>query len=72
MSPFHDKSRKCPGRTWRRAKALLAEAGLGAGYGFELTVQNQPPDRRLGEVIQGMAKEAGFNMRSGPPSSPRP
>ena len=62
VSPFHDKSRKCPGRDVARAKALLAAAGLGAGYGFELTVQNQPPDRRLGEVIQQMAKEAGFNI----------
>jgi peptide/nickel transport system substrate-binding protein len=62
VSPFHDKSRKCPSRDVARAKALLTAAGLGAGYGFELTVQNQPPDRRLGEVIQGMAKEAGFNI----------
>jgi peptide/nickel transport system substrate-binding protein len=62
VSPFHDKSRKCPARDVARAKKLLADAGLGQGYGFELTVQNQPPDRRMGEVIQGMAKEAGFNI----------
>jgi peptide/nickel transport system substrate-binding protein len=62
VSPFHDKGRKCPGRDVARAKALLAAAGLGAGYGFELTVSNQPPERRTGEVIQGMAKEAGFNI----------
>jgi peptide/nickel transport system substrate-binding protein len=62
VSPFHDKSRKCPARDVARAKKLLADAGLGQGYSFELTVQNQPPDRRMGEVIQGMAKEAGFNI----------
>jgi peptide/nickel transport system substrate-binding protein len=62
VSPFHDKSRKCPARDVVRAKKLLADAGLGQGYSFELTVQNQPPDRRMGEVIQGMAKEAGFNI----------
>ena len=62
VSPFHDKSRKCPGRDVARAKKLLADAGLAGGYAFELTVQNQPPDRRLGEVIQEMAKEIGFNI----------
>jgi peptide/nickel transport system substrate-binding protein len=62
VSPFHDKSRKCSGRDVARAKKLLADAGLAGGYSFELTVQNQPPERRMGEVIQGMAKEAGFNI----------
>ncbi len=62
VSPFADRSRKCPGRDVARAKKLLADAGLAGGYGFELTVQNQPPERRVAEVIQGMAKEAGFNV----------
>jgi peptide/nickel transport system substrate-binding protein len=62
VSPFYDKSRKCPARDVARAKKLLADAGLAGGYAFELTVQNQPPERRVAEVIQGMAKEAGFNV----------
>ncbi len=62
VSPFYDKGRKCSGRDVARAKKLLADAGLASGYSFELTVQNQPPERRVGEVIQGMAKEAGFNV----------
>jgi peptide/nickel transport system substrate-binding protein len=62
VSPFYDKGRKCPGRDVARAKKLLADAGLAGGYSFELTVQNQPPERRVGEVIQQMAKEAGFNV----------
>jgi peptide/nickel transport system substrate-binding protein len=62
VSPFHDRSRKCPGRDVARAKKLLADAGLANGLSFELTVQNQPPERRVGEVIQEMAKEAGFNI----------
>ena len=56
------ESRKCPGRDVARAKKLLADAGLANGVSFELTVQNQPPERRVGEVIQEMAKEAGFNI----------
>jgi len=45
-----------------KAKQLLAAAGLAGGYAFELTIINDPPQRRVGEVIQGMAKEAGFNI----------
>ncbi|HUG36770.1 MAG TPA: ABC transporter substrate-binding protein, partial [Candidatus Limnocylindrales bacterium] len=45
-----------------RAKKLLADAGLGGGYSFEMTIINDPQQRRVGEVIQGMAKEAGFNI----------
>jgi peptide/nickel transport system substrate-binding protein len=62
VSPFHDRTRKCPARDVARAKKLLADAGLANGLSFELTVQNQPPERRVGEVIQEMAKEAGFNI----------
>ena len=62
VSPFHDKSRKCPGRDVARAKKLLADAGLAGGYAFEMTIINEPQQRRVGEVIQGMAKEAGFNI----------
>jgi peptide/nickel transport system substrate-binding protein len=62
VSPFHDKSRKCLGRDVARAKKLLADAGLAGGYSFEMTIVNDPQQRRVGEVIQGMAKEAGFNI----------
>jgi DNA-binding CsgD family transcriptional regulator len=62
ISVFFDKSRKCPTRDVARAKKLLADAGLANGYSFEMTVQNEPPQRRVGEVLQQMAKEAGFNV----------
>jgi peptide/nickel transport system substrate-binding protein len=62
VSPFYDKSRKCPTRDIAKAKQLLAAAGLAAGYSFEMTVVNDPQQRRVGEVIQGMAKEAGFDI----------
>jgi peptide/nickel transport system substrate-binding protein len=62
VSPFYEKGRKCPARDVARAKRLLADAGLGGGYAFELTVTNDPQQRRVGEVIQGMASEAGFNI----------
>jgi peptide/nickel transport system substrate-binding protein len=60
VSPFYDKGRKCPTRDIAKAKQLLAAAGLAGGYAFELTVTNDPQQRRVGEIIQGMAQEAGF------------
>ncbi len=62
VSPYHDKSMRCPARDVARAKKLLADAGLAGGVSFELMIQNDPQQRRVGEVIQGMAKEAGFNI----------
>src|SRR5207245_3466353 len=62
ISVFFDKSRKCPGRDVARAKKLLADAGHAGGYGFEMTIVNNPRERRVGEVIQQMAREAGFNI----------
>src|SRR5206468_943839 len=61
-SPFFDKARKCPGRDVARAKKLLADAGQGNGYAFEMVIVNNPQQRRVGEVIQGMAREAGFTI----------
>jgi peptide/nickel transport system substrate-binding protein len=60
ISPFYDKAHKCPTRDVAKAKKLLADAGLASGYGFEMTIVNDPQQRRVGEVVQGMAKEAGF------------
>jgi peptide/nickel transport system substrate-binding protein len=62
ISVFADKSRKCPGRDVAKAKKLLADAGLAGGYAFEMVVINNPGERRVGEVIQQMAREAGFNI----------
>jgi peptide/nickel transport system substrate-binding protein len=62
VSPFFDKSHKCPARDVAKAKKLLADAGLAGGYSFEMVVVNNPQQRRVGEVIQQMAKEAGFTI----------
>src|SRR5207247_7973316 len=62
ISVFADKTRKCPGRDVAKAKKLLADAGLAGGYAFELAVINNPGERRVGEVIQQMAREAGVTI----------
>ncbi len=69
-SVFFDKTRKCPTRDVARAKKLLADAGLASGYKFEMVIVNNPQQRRVGEVIQGMATEAGFDISLRPQSSP--
>jgi len=61
-SPFFDRARKCPARDVARAKKLLADAGLGNGYAFEMVIVNNPQQRRVGEVIQGMARDAGITI----------
>src|SRR6185369_4534864 len=61
-SPFYDRSHKCPARDVAKAKKLLADAGLAGGYSLEMVIVNDPQQRRVGEVVQGMAKEAGFNI----------
>jgi peptide/nickel transport system substrate-binding protein len=61
-SPFFDRTRKCPGRDVARARQLLAAAGLTGGHSVEMTIVNNPQQRRVGEIIQGMAREAGFNV----------
>jgi peptide/nickel transport system substrate-binding protein len=62
ISVYFDKSLKCPVRDVARAKKLLADAGLSGGYSFEMVIVNNPRERRVGEVIQQMAREAGFNI----------
>jgi peptide/nickel transport system substrate-binding protein len=61
-SVFFDKTRACSKRDVARARKLLADAGHPNGYAFEMVVVNNPQQRRVGEVIQGMAREAGFNI----------
>jgi peptide/nickel transport system substrate-binding protein len=65
-SVFFDKTRRCPARDVAKAKKLLAEAGLPNGYTFEMVTANNPQQRRVGEVIQGMARDAGFTINLRP------
>lgn len=61
-SVYFDKTRTCTTRDIAKAKKLLADAGLAGGYKFEMMVVNNPQQRRVAEVIQGMAREAGFDI----------
>jgi peptide/nickel transport system substrate-binding protein len=61
-SPFHVKSLTPPTRDVARARALLREAGVQTPVKIVLTVPNNPELRQVGEVIQAMAAEAGFEI----------
>jgi peptide/nickel transport system substrate-binding protein len=61
-SPFHVKALTPPTRDVARARALLREAGVATPVRVTLTVPNNPELRQVGEVIQAMTAEAGFEV----------
>lgn len=61
-NPFHVRDFPPTQRNVERARALLREAGVTTPVQVELTVPNNPDLRQVGEVIQAMVNEAGFNL----------
>ena len=61
-SSFHVRDFQPEARNVARARALLREAGFTQPVPVELTVPNNPDLRQAGEVIQAMAREAGFEV----------
>ncbi len=57
---------KCPGRDVAKAKQLIAESGVKTPIEVALMVEASSETIRLGEVIQAMAKEAGFAVKVQP------
>ena len=62
-SPMHVDQLKPKGRDVAAAKALLRAAGVTLPVTVRLTVPNNPDLRQVGEVIQAMAGEAGFDVQ---------
>ena len=62
-SPFYDPTLKPQKRDIAKAKALLKEAGVALPVVVNLTVPNNPDLRQVGEIIQSMASEAGFEVK---------
>lgn len=56
------KPSACPGRDVAKAKKLLAQAGVKTPVKLELKVSTTPEESRVGQVIQAMTKEAGFDV----------
>lgn len=61
-SAFEDPGRPMPARDVAKAKALLAEAGV-PNPSFTLLVTNSPVTQQVGQMIQAMAGEAGFDIK---------
>ncbi len=61
-SAFHLSNFAPPARDVNRARALLREAGVTGPLALEMTVPNNPDLRQVGEVVQAMAREAGFEI----------
>jgi peptide/nickel transport system substrate-binding protein len=62
-SPFYMESLTPPPRDIAKAKALLAQAGVKTPVPVLLTITNETDIQQAGEVIQSMAKEAGFDLK---------
>ncbi|RFC71412.1 ABC transporter substrate-binding protein [Streptomyces sp. AcE210] len=54
------KASQCPERDVAKAKRLLKQAGVKAPVHVELKTSTTPEWSRIGQVIQAMAKDAGF------------
>ena len=60
---YFQQKHPVPGRDVAKAKKLLADAGMATPVGVDFMVPNNPESRQVAEVIQAMAKEAGFDMK---------
>ena len=61
-NPYYVKSLPVPKRDVAKAKALLKEAGV-EHPSFTLMVPNNTEPQQVGQVVQSMAAEAGFDIK---------
>jgi len=62
-NPYFQEKFPVPGRDVAKARKLLADAGVKTPIAVDFMVPNNPESRQVAEVIQAMAKEAGFDMK---------
>jgi peptide/nickel transport system substrate-binding protein len=62
-NPFHIREFQPEPRNIARARQLLQQAGVALPVRVEMTVPNNQDLRQVGEVIQAMVREAGFDLR---------
>ena len=60
--PFYSKAHPIPARDVAAAKALMAQAGV-TSVPVEITFENALTDARVAQIVQSMAKEAGFDVK---------
>ena len=62
-NPYYIQKFPIPKRNIEKAKALLKEAGVATPITLDLMVPNQTDVKKVSEVIQAMAAEAGFELK---------
>jgi peptide/nickel transport system substrate-binding protein len=62
-NPYYQESFPIPSRDVAKAKALLGQAGVRAPLPIDLMVPKGPENQAVAEVVQGMASEAGFDVK---------
>jgi peptide/nickel transport system substrate-binding protein len=62
-SPYYDASVSLPPRNVAAAKALLKQAGVAPPVVMTLTIPDNPDLLQAGQVIQVMARDAGFAVK---------
>ena len=62
-SSYFQEKFPVPARDVTKARKLLADAGVATPVAVDFMVPNNPESRQVAEVIQAMAKEAGFDMK---------
>jgi peptide/nickel transport system substrate-binding protein len=61
--PYYQADFPIPKRDVAKAKALLKEAGITTPLSVDFMLVNNPEVRQVGEVVQSMAAEAGFDIK---------
>lgn len=61
-NPYYIKKYPAPKRDVAKARELLKAAGH-ANFAFDLMVSNDDIGQRVGQVVQSMAREAGFDIK---------
>jgi peptide/nickel transport system substrate-binding protein len=62
-SPFYQKAFPVPKRDLAKAKALMQQAGIKTPLTIDFMVTSGPETQALGEVVQAMTAEAGFDLK---------
>ncbi|MBV8912106.1 MAG: ABC transporter substrate-binding protein [Acetobacteraceae bacterium] len=61
--PYHSAAHPAPKRDVAAAKKLIADAGAKTPVPVEITFENSLTDARVAQIVQSMAREAGFDVK---------
>lgn len=65
-SPYLDDSLTCTRRDVDQAKKIIADSGVPTPVPVDLMIGTSPENLRIGQIVQSLAKEAGFDVKVSP------